>query len=139
MSSTTSSPDLRSGSTANAETRLRALIARGFRFLHPRDATGEPVAVVGVRVHHNVVDVVHLEAEDDVVAMRVPGTELNVLAPTRTWWRSTGSVCDVLDDLLRLPDDRTPGAAAGAGDGAAVTGCWVPGGPGRATWLTAAG
>ncbi len=139
MSSTTCSTELQPGSAANAEARLRALVARGFRFLHPRDAAGEPVAVVGVRVHHNVVDVVHLEAEDTVVAMRVPGNETNVLSPSRTWWRSTGSVCEVLDDLLRLPDDRTPGTVRHSDDGAPVAGCWVPGGPGRAKWLAATG
>lgn len=124
----------------HAETRLRALIARGFRFLHPRDAHGETLAVVGVRVHHDVVDVVHLEAEDAVVAMRVPSCEPNVLAPTRTWWRSAGSVCDVLDELLRLPDDRTPAATGQLVHAQGrPSGCWVPGAPGRAKWVAAGG
>lgn len=137
MSSTISSAEL------HAETRLRALIARGFRFLHPRDAQGDPVAVVGVRVHHDVVDVVHLEAEDAVVAMRVPSTEENVLAPTRTWWRSAGPVCEVLEDLLGLPDRTRGHAASGhapghaAGEGRRAGGCWIAGGQGRAKWLAA--
>jgi hypothetical protein len=124
----------------HTETRLRALIARGFRFLHPRDAHGETLAVVGVRVHHDVVDVVHLAAEDAVVAMRMPSCETDLLAPSRTWWRSAGSVCEVLDELLRLPDDRTPAAAGHlVHTTGRSSGCWVPGAAGRARWLAADG
>lgn len=110
MSSTISSAEL------HAETRLRALIARGFRFLHPRDAQGDPVAVVGVRV---------------------PSTEENVLAPTRTWWRSAGPVCEVLDDLLGLPDRTRGHAASGHAPGHAAGEGRRASGQGRAKWLAA--
>ncbi|GAA3847206.1 hypothetical protein GCM10022243_11630 [Saccharothrix violaceirubra] len=87
--------------------QLRQLIARGFRFLHPRDARGELAAVVGVRAHHAVIDVVRLHTEDDVVATRMPADEANVLEPSRFSWRRRGPATSVLEELLDLPDDRT--------------------------------
>ncbi|MDR7302789.1 hypothetical protein [Haloactinomyces albus] len=96
--------------TSAADERLRRLVARGFRFMHPRDEQGEILAVVGVRAHDNVIDAIRLQDENDVVATRMPGSEENILAPTRVSWQSTGSVCEVIDDLLDLPDDRTPGS-----------------------------
>ncbi|GAA1348562.1 hypothetical protein [Saccharothrix algeriensis] len=86
--------------------QLRQLIERGFQFLHPRDARGELAAVVGVRAHDAVIDVVRLHTEDDVVAVRMPADEMNVLAPSRFSWRRHGSATSVLDELLELPDDR---------------------------------
>jgi len=89
-----------------AEVRLRELIARGFQFLYPTDARGELAAIVGVRAHDNVIDVVRLHTEDDAVATRMPADEQNVLAPTRFSWRRRGPACSVLEELLELPDDR---------------------------------
>jgi hypothetical protein len=86
--------------------QLRQLIARGFQFLHPRDARGELAAVVGVRAHDAVIDVVRLHNEDDALAMRMPADEVNVLSPTRFSWRRCGSATTVLEELLELPDDR---------------------------------
>ncbi|MEV0679835.1 hypothetical protein AB0I60_25240 [Actinosynnema sp. NPDC050436] len=86
--------------------QLRQLIERGFQFLHPRDARGELAAVVGVRAHDAVIDVVRLHTEDDAVAMRMPADEMNVLSPTRFSWRRRGPATSVLDELLELPDDR---------------------------------
>src|SRR5690349_20768151 len=56
-------------SPCDVESGLRALIARGYQFVHPSDATGEVLAVVGVRVHGDVVDVFRLDAEDDATAI----------------------------------------------------------------------
>ncbi|MFC6091111.1 hypothetical protein [Saccharothrix lopnurensis] len=93
--------------TANRTSRqLRELIARGFQFLHPRDARGEIAAVVGVRAHDAVIDVVRLHTADDAIAMRMPADEVNVLAPSRFSWRAHGPATNVLDELLDLPDDR---------------------------------
>jgi len=78
--------------------------------MHPRNPEGLVVAVIGVRAHHNVVDVVWLRGEDDVVATRMPGDETNFLTPTRITWRSAGTAEEVLTELLDLPDDRTPGS-----------------------------
>ena len=95
-------------SAVSTEDQLRALRARGFRFMDPRDEHGEVVAVVGVRAHDNVIDVVRLNAEDDVVASRLPA-DADVLAPTTVFWRQAGSAGEVLGELLALPDDRTTG------------------------------
>jgi hypothetical protein len=114
------------------EARLRDLIARGFQFVHPRDAEGELLAVVGVRAHHHVVDVLHLRAEDDVTALRVPGDEKNILEPSTALWRRTGEAVEVLDALLALTD-----AVPSEQSGAPANGCWVPAGPGRSRWLGA--
>jgi hypothetical protein len=89
-----------------AEVRLRELIARGFQFLYPTDARGELAAIIGVRAHGEVIDVIRLNTEDDAVATRMPSDEEHVLAPTRYSWRTRGPACSVLEELLELPDDR---------------------------------
>ncbi|MGQ0839798.1 MAG: DUF397 domain-containing protein [Actinokineospora sp.] len=116
---------------------LRRLVERGFEFLHPRDATGEIAAVVGVRAHDNVIDVVRLHAENDVTASRLPGDAPDVLNPRAVLWQRTGWATTVLRDLLDLPDDRTPGALGRPLAETSANGCWVPTDPGRAKWLPA--
>jgi len=108
------------------------LIDRGYRFIHPRDKAGSLVAVVGIRAHDSVVDVLRIDAEDDVTAFRVAGDEQDILNPGRMLWRCRGTAHAVLDELLALADDY-------AASGRKVTGCWVPGETGRAKWLAAAG
>lgn len=115
------------------QVRLRQLISRGFRFVHPCDGRGEIVAVVGVRAHHGVIDVVELWAEEDVLARRIPGDEENVLRPRNELWNRRGTASDVLDALLRMPDEE-PDVPPVAGT---QKGCWVPVRPGRAAWLGA--
>lgn len=88
------------------EDLLGSLIQRGFRFVHPRDDQGEVLAVVGVRAHGNVLDVVRLDAEDDVTARRLPGDEQDILEPAKVLWSSTGTTHSVVADLLDLPDDH---------------------------------
>lgn len=96
-------------STATStDAQLRALVARGFRFVDPRDECGDVIAVVGVRAHHNMVDVVQLHAEDDAVAARMPEDQ-DYLAPRRVFWREAGPAHEVLRKMLELPDDRVPG------------------------------
>lgn len=128
-------------SVTGAETRLRQLVARGFQFVHPRDADGEVIAVVGVRVHHNLADVVQLRAENDVLATRIPAGERDVLAPATVLWQDAGEACAVLDALLTLPEDHTlglPTATAAADDtGAPTKGCWLSIRPGHTKWLAA--
>jgi hypothetical protein len=115
--------------------RLRELMARGYRFVHPRDDQGELLAVVGVRSHHRVIDIVQLRDEDDATAMRIPGDEPNIMAPATLLWQTSGPACRVLDDVLALED--TEPAVRGGEAGAAAKGCWVPGPPGRSRWLAA--
>lgn len=86
------------------ETGLQELVARGYQFVHPADEAGQVLAVVGVRVHDDVVDVVRLNAEDDVEATRIPGTEDNIFEPERWLWRSRGDGASVLTEILSLPD-----------------------------------
>ncbi|GAA3054759.1 DUF397 domain-containing protein [Actinokineospora globicatena] len=122
-----------------AEAYLRKLVSRGFEFLHPRDASGEIAAVVGVRAHHNVIDVVRLHAEDEVIATRLPGDTDDVLNPDVVLWHREGWAAEVLRQMIDLPDDRTPGSLGQLRDGVetVVNGCWVPTSPGRSKWLPA--
>lgn len=101
--------------TRSVETGLRTLLERGFQFINPCDSQGEITAVVGVRAHDNVTDVVWLRGEDDAVATRMPCDEEDFLTPAKVFWRSAGPAGSVLDELLELPDDRTPGTIVRAG------------------------
>jgi len=103
----------RGGDSAGCRTedQILELRARGFCFIDPRDEGGEVVAVVGVRAHDNVIDVVRLHSEDEAIASRLPSDE-NILAPTKVYWRQEGPANYVLGEMLALPDDRTPGSLA---------------------------
>ncbi|PWV81937.1 hypothetical protein SAMN05421630_106171 [Prauserella marina] len=118
--------------TTTVEDVLGRLIKQGYRFVHPRNADGEIVTIVGVRAHGDVIDVVRLDAEDDVTAMRMPGDEADVLEPKRVLWRRSGAMDSVVGDLLELSDEdhatRSPARSGG---------CWVSGSGGRAKWLMA--
>lgn len=114
------------------EDQLGRLVARGFGFLHPRDADGEVVSVVGVRAHDGVVDLVRLNAEDDVTALRMPGRETNILNPETVLWRRSGEMGVVVSALLALHDDDYVEI-----DSTSVGGCWVPGAD-RLKWLAPA-
>jgi len=109
------------------EDALRRLIDRGYQFVHPRNADGDIVAVVGIRAHNGVIDMVRLHAEDDVIATRMPGNEKDIMAPLNTLWQVHGAVRQVIDELLGLPDVQE----------GEDKGCWVPGRPGVSKWLPA--
>lgn len=113
---------------------LRALVARGFRFIYPRGATGDLLAIQGVRVHDNVIDVVVIRDEHKAKAARMPGDEPDILSPATTLWQTTGQARSVLVALLALRD-RAGNALAPAETG---DGCWVETEPGHATWLPSA-
>lgn len=100
-----------SGTGTSTEDQLRALVARGFRFIDPRDDEGEVLAVVGVRAHDDVIDVVRMHGEDDVTASRLP-IDANIAAPERVLWQHTGCAHEVLGRLLALPDDHIPGTVS---------------------------
>ncbi|WP_156893117.1 DUF397 domain-containing protein [Actinokineospora enzanensis] len=116
-----------------AEAYLRRLVSRGFEFLHPRDASGEIAAVVGVRAHDNVIDVVRLHAENEVIATRLPGDTDDLLnpPPSVVLWQRQGWAAEVLRQMVDLPDDRTPGSLD------PVRGGLVPAAHGREKWLPA--
>ena len=107
---------------------LQALIARGFQFAHPRDASGALVAVVGIRVYRGVIDILQLFGEDDADAARVPGDEPDILFPKKVLWRTNGSARDVIFQLLSLAD---PAPEVGT----PAHGYWVPTHADRSAWL----
>jgi hypothetical protein len=91
-------------SHADPSIRLRELVARGFRLMPPiRDDDGELVALIYVRPHGDVIDIVELRGEDDVRAARVSRGQGIRIEPRTTLWRTVGAACDVLDQVLALP------------------------------------
>ncbi|TDV53811.1 hypothetical protein CLV71_104279 [Actinophytocola oryzae] len=90
------------------DAQLCALVRRGFRFVDPRNEHGDVMAVVGVRAHDDVIDVVEILGEDEAVATRMPPDQ-DVLAPRRIHWREQGPASVVLARLLLLADDHVPG------------------------------
>ncbi|MFC7343343.1 hypothetical protein [Saccharopolyspora griseoalba] len=80
-------------------------MARGFQLMPPvRDHAGELDALIYVRPKGDVIDVVELIAEDEVRAARVPRRgEISVEAGG-AFWRTTGDVYQVLDEVLALPE-----------------------------------
>lgn len=106
-------------------------MAAGYRFVHPRDDGGNVVAVVGVRAHNTVVDVVRIDGEDDVTAVRMPGDEEDVLDPSNALWQQSGTVGEVVADVLTLADEDYAASTD------PLTGCWIQPSPGRAKFLLA--
>ncbi|MGI8308417.1 hypothetical protein [Saccharopolyspora hattusasensis] len=109
---------------------LQALVAHDFQFAHPRDTNGDLVAVVGIRVHHGVFDILQLFGEHDADAARIPGDEPDVLFPSKVLWRTTGPAREVIAELLAL-SEPTPEL------GGQPKGCWLPTNAGRSAWLAA--
>lgn len=112
---------------------LQALMARGFTFAHTYGAAGEVVTVVGVRAHHDVIDIVQLYGERDTTAVRIPGTEPDILFPRTVLWRSSGVACEVIGALLALADPRPDTVDS------TTHGCWLPTRPGRSAWVPSYG
>ncbi|MBE9375121.1 hypothetical protein IQ251_11780 [Saccharopolyspora sp. HNM0983] len=109
---------------------LQSLVAKDFQFAHPRDSTGELVAVVGIRPHRGVIDILQLFGEDDADAARVPGDEPDVLFPKKVLWRTSGPARHVIDALLGLADPAPD-------VGTRAHGCWIPTHAGNSSWLAA--
>ncbi|MCI2418124.1 hypothetical protein MOQ72_11865 [Saccharopolyspora sp. K220] len=85
--------------------RLRQLMARGFRLMPPvRDTDGELMALIYVRPHGDIIDIVELRGEDDVRAARVSRKDGIRDDPSTAQWRTAGAACDVLDQVLALPE-----------------------------------
>ena len=119
--------------SADVADELHALMSLGFRFAHPRRPNGTIAAVVGVRAHDNVVDLVQLLGERDADAVRIPGDEPDILSPRRVLWRATGPARTVLQQVLDLDDT---GITADT-DETRQNGCWISLGARRAVWLPA--
>lgn len=89
----------------DASARLRQLMARGFQLMPPvRDTAGELEALIYVRPKGDIIDVVELIAEDNVRAARVPRRGEISTEAGGAFWRTTGNVCQVLDEVLALPE-----------------------------------
>lgn len=116
------------GERADAIDKLTHLIDRGFQFVHPTGPDGTVEAVIGVRLHDGVIDVVRVLASDDVTAVRMSADEADILTPETILWQSTGEASAVLDELLALPDDDQEAGQTG--------GAWVPVRPGESKWVT---
>lgn len=88
--------------------QLAELAARGFEFSDTRDARGNVVVISGIRIHHNVKDIVQLFGEQDADAVRVPRTEVDITFPRTILWRVTGAPSTVLGSVMKLADPRLP-------------------------------
>jgi hypothetical protein len=119
-----------SGPQADITQRLQALLALNFRFATNHGTDGTVVALIGVRAHHGVIDIVALYGEHDADATRIPGDEVDILFPRAVLWRTTGSASRVIDTVLALP---VP--ARGPAHSPHRNGSWMPTGPGRLVWL----
>jgi hypothetical protein len=84
--------------------RLLVLRALDFHFVTNHDPKGLLVALVGVRTHRGVIDVIQLYGEHDADAIRIPGDEPDIMFPCTVLWRATGSAGQVIDNLLDLRD-----------------------------------
>ncbi len=84
--------------------RLLALRSLDFHFLTDYDDEGLLIALVGVRTHRGVIDVVQLYGDYDADAIRIPGDEPDILFPCTILWRTTGSADYVIDNILELAD-----------------------------------
>ena len=79
---------------------LHTLASHGFQFAHPHDGQGRLIAVVGIRVHHEVIDIVQLYGDHDAEAARIPGEEPDILFPRTVLWRTTGTAQEVIDAAI---------------------------------------
>lgn len=70
---------------------------------------------MGIRVHHEVIDLGQFYGEHDADATRVPGDEPDILFPRRVLWRVTGSADHVIDNLLAIADPGTHRPPHGVG------------------------
>jgi hypothetical protein len=55
---------------------------------------------VGVRTHHDVIDVIQLYGEDDAEAIRISNAVLDGRAVGAPLWTATGPPAEVIDVLL---------------------------------------
>jgi hypothetical protein len=79
-----------------------------------RDARGQPVAVVAVRVGPTWTDSVAIAGENETLAMRHLTNDHHLILPTelpsesRAVWQRHGRCIDVLTEMLELPDPDSP-------------------------------
>lgn len=84
--------------------RLQAMRAMHFEFATDEAPDGSIEALVGVRVHHGVIDIFELYGEDEATATRLPDSEPNIVLARTVLWHTRGTAYQVIDELLSLPD-----------------------------------
>lgn len=85
-------------------TRLHSMRALRFEFATDHAPDGSIDALVGVRVHHGVIDIFELYGEDEATATRLPDSEPNIMLARTVLWHTRGTAYEVIDALLSLPD-----------------------------------
>jgi hypothetical protein len=98
------------GAGADISARLQAMRALHFEFATDEAPDGSVQALVGVRVHHGVIDIFELYGEDEATATRLPESEPNIMLASTVLWHTRGTAYEVIDALLSLPapDGRRP-------------------------------
>jgi hypothetical protein len=66
------------------------MCAMSFYFARIRDNCGTVVALVGVRVHHGMIDVVQFYGEHEADAVRILSTAENFVLPFDVLWSTSG-------------------------------------------------
>ncbi len=102
---------------------LRALIERGWRFQHLRNATGHVVVLIGSYGWPEYYDRLHVHGEGEAIAARAlmdsrPGADEVV-------WCHQGDAVTTVHEVLTLPKPHEPGAPRLARR--APVGLWLPG------------
>lgn len=84
--------------------RLQSMRSLHFEFATDQASDGSIEALVGVRVHHGVIDIFELYGEDEATATRLPDSEPNIMLARTVLWHTRGTAYEVIDALLSLPD-----------------------------------
>ncbi|MFC4852215.1 hypothetical protein [Actinophytocola glycyrrhizae] len=92
------------GAPDDISARLQSMRALHFEFATDHGADGGIEALVGVRVHHGVIDIFELYGEDEATATRLPDSEPNIMLASTVLWQTRGTAYEVIDELLALPD-----------------------------------
>jgi hypothetical protein len=93
--------------------RLEAMRALDYEFATDHADDGSIDALVGVRVHHGVIDILELYGEDEATATRLPDSEPNIMLARTVLWHTRGTAYEVIDELLSLPDPESGGGSGG--------------------------
>jgi hypothetical protein len=92
------------GAPDDISARLQTMRALSYEFATDHADDGSIDALVGVRVHHGVIDIFELYGEDEATATRLPDSEPNIMFASTVLWHTRGTAYDVIDELLSLPD-----------------------------------
>ena len=98
------------GAPNDISARLQMMRTLDYEFATDHADDGGIEALVGVRVHQGVIDILELYGEDEATATRLPDTEPNIMLARTVLWHTRGAAYEVIDELLSLPDPE-PGAA----------------------------